>query len=53
MADHIARLSGIGYDDDDFLYQIQQGTMSYLGLKQEDISEIGLKIADCLNKMDF
>jgi putative nucleotidyltransferase with HDIG domain len=53
MADCIARLSGIGYDDDDFLYEMEEGTMAHLGLKQEDVSEIGFKVADSVSKMDI
>jgi putative nucleotidyltransferase with HDIG domain len=48
MADHTARLIGIGYDEDDFLYKLEEGTMDHLGLKQEDISEIILKITDAM-----
>jgi putative nucleotidyltransferase with HDIG domain len=48
MADHTARLIGIGYDEDDFLYKLEEGTMDHLGLKREDISEIILKITDSM-----
>jgi putative nucleotidyltransferase with HDIG domain len=48
MADHSARLIGIGYDEDDFLYELKEGTMDHLGIKQEDISEIIFKITDAM-----
>lgn len=50
-ADYIARLSGIGYDDDDFLYDMESGTMEYLGLKQADVSDIALRITETVHKM--
>lgn len=53
LADYIARLNGIGYDDDDFLYEMEKGTLSHLGLKQADVSEFGLKVADIVDKMDL
>jgi putative nucleotidyltransferase with HDIG domain len=48
VADHTARLIGIGYDEDDFLYKLEGGTMDHIGLKQEDISEIIFKITDSM-----
>jgi putative nucleotidyltransferase with HDIG domain len=51
MADYIARLSGIGYDDDDFLYDIEEGTMDHLSLKQEDVSNIVLKVSESVEKI--
>ena len=51
MADYLARLSGIGYDDDDFLYNIEEGTLDRLSLKQEDVSGIVLKISESVDKI--
>jgi putative nucleotidyltransferase with HDIG domain len=44
MADHTSRMIGIGYDEDDFLYKLEEGTMDHLGLKRDDISDIIIKI---------
>lgn len=46
LADHTARFIGIGYDDDDFLYELEQGTMDYLGFKQQDMSDIVFMITE-------
>ena len=51
MADYIARMSGIGYDSDDILYELEEGTMDYLSLKNEDMSDIVLKVAESVNKI--
>jgi len=40
VADYIAIKCGIGYDSDDVLYQLEDGTMDYLGIRTEDISDI-------------
>lgn len=42
MTDHTARLIGIGYDEDDFLYKPEEGTMWLIW----DYSGIIIKIAD-------
>jgi putative nucleotidyltransferase with HDIG domain len=46
MADHTARFIGIGYDEDDFLYALEEGTMAYLGFKQQDMSDIVFMITE-------
>ena len=51
MADYAATLIGIGYDDDDILYEVEEGTMDFLGLKQEDVSELTLKIGESVNQI--
>lgn len=40
VADYIAIKCGIGYDSDDVLYQLEDGTMDYLGIRTEEISDI-------------
>ncbi len=51
MADYIAILSGIGYDSDDILYELEEGTMDYLSMKKEDVSEIVLQVTESVNKI--
>lgn len=53
MGDYLAMLSGIGYDNDDILYELEQGTMDFLNLKQEDISELVLQVTETVNEMSF
>jgi putative nucleotidyltransferase with HDIG domain len=48
LADHTSRMIGIGYDEDDFLYKLEEGTMDHLALKRDDISEIIIKITDAM-----
>lgn len=51
MADYLGTLSGIGYDDDDLLYQLEEGTMDFLNLKQADVSGLISRITDEVNKI--
>lgn len=51
MADNLARLSGTGLDDDGFLYEVAEGTMDHLDLKQEDVSKIVLKITESVMQL--
>jgi len=51
MSDYLATLSGIGYDDDDLLYQLEEGTLDFLKLKQTDVSGLVAKITDAVNKI--
>ena len=52
-ADYVATISGIGYDDDDFLYELEEGTQDFLKLKQEDISNIVMEVTESVNKISF
>ena len=51
LADHIAISSGIGYDDDDILCELEPGTQDFLKLNQDDISKIILKVTETVNKI--
>jgi putative nucleotidyltransferase with HDIG domain len=51
MADYIATLSGIGYDTDDILYELEEGTMDYLRFSNENVSEIVLKVTESVDKI--
>jgi hypothetical protein len=53
MADYIAILSGIGYDSDDILYELEEGTMDYLSITNEDVSEIVSKVTESVNKFSI
>jgi putative nucleotidyltransferase with HDIG domain/predicted Zn finger-like uncharacterized protein len=51
MADHIALMGGVGYDDDDVLSEVQKDAMSFLQLKQPDLSEILLKVMESVSQV--
>jgi putative nucleotidyltransferase with HDIG domain len=51
MADYIAILSGIGYDSDDVLYDLEDGTMDFFGFNNENVSELVLKVTESVNKI--
>jgi len=39
-ADYIAAKSGGGYDSDDLLYQLEDGSMKYDSIRDKDVSTI-------------
>jgi putative nucleotidyltransferase with HDIG domain len=53
LADYIAISSGIGYDSDDILYELEEGTMDYLSITNEDVSEIVLKVTESVNEISI
>jgi len=46
MADYIALVSGEGYEDDDYLYELEAGTMDYLNFEQSDVSDLNLELME-------
>jgi len=40
VADYIATMGGIGYDDDDALRELESGAMNFMNLRQTDLSGI-------------
>jgi hypothetical protein len=53
MADYIAIMSGIGYDSDDILYELEEGTMDHLNITNEDMSDIILKVIESVNEISI
>jgi putative nucleotidyltransferase with HDIG domain len=53
MADYIAILSGIGYDSDDVLYELEEGTMNYLSVTHENVSELVATVTESVNKISI
>ena len=51
MADHISTMGGIGYDDDDALYELEKGTMDFVELNQEEVSDITLKVLEAIDQL--
>jgi len=50
MADYAAKIGGIGYDDDDILYQPEKGAMDFLGLSQENIGDMIPKVIEAVEQ---
>jgi len=53
MADYIAIVSGTGYDSDDILYELEEGTMDHLNITNEDMSDITLKVIESVSKVSI
>jgi putative nucleotidyltransferase with HDIG domain len=51
MADQLATSIGIGYDSDDILYQLEEGTMGFLDLKRSDLGDLVSKITESMEKI--
>ena len=50
-ADYLVRLSGLGYEDDDLMYELEEATLEFLGLKQDDFSDITFQILEYVQKL--
>ena len=50
IADYVATMGGIGYDDDDILYQAEGGAMDFIGLTQEDIGDMIPKVIEAVEQ---
>jgi putative nucleotidyltransferase with HDIG domain len=54
MADYISLVTGQGYESDDYLYELEEGTMDYLDFDDNDISDLTLELMESVTKMfDF
>jgi len=51
MADYISLMSGDGYESDDFLYELEDGTLDFLGLDQDDVGQLSLELLDSVANM--
>jgi HD-like signal output (HDOD) protein len=51
VADSIATMGGIGYDDDDSLCELENGAIDFIQLSQEDISDITLKVLEAVDNL--
>ena len=51
MADYISLISGEGYEDDDYLYELEAGTMDYLDFNQSVISELTLELMESVSNL--
>ena len=46
MADYISLMSDDGYESDEFLYELEDGTLDFLGLNQDDVGDLSLELAE-------
>ena len=53
LADYIATKSGGGYDSDDLLYQLEEGTMNYLGIGYKDVSTIMAEVIESMAQLSY
>jgi len=51
IADYVATMGGIGYDEDDILYEAEKGAMDFIGLTQEDIGGMIPKIIEAVEQL--
>jgi putative nucleotidyltransferase with HDIG domain len=51
IADYVATMGGIGYDNDDILYQAERGAMDFIGLTQEDIGNMIPKVIEAVEQL--
>jgi HD-like signal output (HDOD) protein len=50
-ADYVSIIGGTGYDDDDALYEAEKGAIDFIGLRQEDVGDIMLKVLEAVDEL--
>ena len=50
LADHIAAKSGISYDEDETFNELESGTVDFIGIRQQEISDIMLKVLEAVEQ---
>ncbi|CAB1063851.1 HDIG domain protein [Olavius sp. associated proteobacterium Delta 1] len=50
MADYVATMGGISYDDDETFSELETGTMDFIGVRQDEISGIMLKVLEAVDQ---
>ena len=50
-ADYLVKLSGLGYEDDDVMCEVDEGALEFLGLTQEDISATTFQVFEYVQKL--
>jgi putative nucleotidyltransferase with HDIG domain len=46
LADYISLVTGEGYENDDYLYELEEGTMDYLDVDETAISDLSLELME-------
>ena len=52
-ADYLVRLSGLGYEDDDLMYELEEGAREFLSFKQENFSAITFQVLEYVQKLQI
>ena len=53
LADYVATKSGGGYDSDDHLYQLEEGTLNQLGLRHEDVRTMMSEVIESMTQLSI
>ncbi|MCD6293328.1 MAG: HDOD domain-containing protein [Deltaproteobacteria bacterium] len=51
-ADYLVRQSGLGYEDDDLMVELEEGAIDFLGFTQENFSDISFQVLEYVQKID-
>ena len=51
LADYTAVMSGIGYESDELLYTLEEGTMDFLNFQQQDIGDLTLEVMEFVDNL--
>ena len=51
-ADYLAKLSGLGYSDDDLMCELEEGALEFLGFTQENFSDLSFQVLEHVQKLD-
>lgn len=51
-ADYLVRSSGLGYEEDDLMYELEEGALEFLGFKEENFSSITFQVLEYVQKLD-
>ena len=51
-ADYLVRLSGLGYEDDDLMVELEEGALDFLDFTQENFSDITFQVLEYVQKLD-
>lgn len=50
MADYLAKVSGTGYEQDDYLYELETGTIDFLGISHDATGRISLETMESVGQ---
>ncbi len=51
-ADYLVRSSGLGYEEDDLMCELEEGALEFLGLERGSFSDITFEILEYVQKLD-
>ena len=51
-ADYLVRLSGLGYEDDDLMCELEEGALEFLGFAEENFTDISFQVLEYVQKLD-